>query len=108
LLLLKYNGTGDLLYERSWRASNIEHGTCVELADGLLNIAGYAQDIACSWEDLPGQSSEPSGVVGQPTGTSITPTGVVNTPAGTGSSPTATEDTGGGGDDALVMKAGLW
>jgi hypothetical protein len=105
VLLIKYDAGGTLLWQRRWTAPAGVILANTLMVDGeSVCLAGSAPNNGGSWQDVTGTSTAVAGV--QPTAVAIAPPimPTEDSPAGTEQSPVGVLDTGGGGEDGLVVK----
>jgi hypothetical protein len=106
-LALKFSPSGLLLWERTWGVSGRDdYFRAIGLSpSGTLSFAGWDQSADGAWGGAGGVATPVNVAILNATGLEIIPAGVDSTPAGTEASPTGVQDTGGGGNDILVVQA---
>jgi hypothetical protein len=99
--LLKYAADGHIVWQKSWVGSDDDSIDAIAIdTSGILYIGGRAARPSGGWEDVVGQVSSLSGVVGTPEGEERVPA-LAEVPAeGTETEPEGTIDQGG----ILIMK----
>ncbi len=104
-ILLMLDSSGNVNRQAIWHTSgSVTAFGIFRDANGTVYIGGKAPNAYGSWQNVSGGTPSPSGSVGSPEGTQTTPSGTETTPDGSESSPEGVQDTGGGGDDVLIMK----
>ncbi len=106
--LVKFGSSGSMIWQKTWGGTSADAASAIFVeSDGRVNIVGVAPNNSGSW-------GTPGGVVGSPTGKETaasssggTGTGTNSTPSGTVGTPSGVLNTGGGGNDALIIKAML-
>jgi hypothetical protein len=105
LIHLTYSAVGALLSQQAWTATDETWGIGAAFDEDLL-IAGLSPDAAGGWVEVDGTPNVPAGTVNAVTGTEGTLSQQDAAASADESSPTGTLDTGGGGNDGLVMRLG--
>ncbi len=106
-LVLKFDSGGTALWAKTWNnADFIETLKAIALyPDGKLALAGWDPTVSGFWGDASGGITEAQTITLADTAyAEVTPAGADSTQAGTEGSPTGVQDTGGGGDDILLLQ----
>jgi len=105
VLLLSVNTDGDILWGKVWNSPNRNAAYALEDdLDGSLFICGEGINAAGEWMDVEGTLSIPDLTIGAPEGTSSPIEGIVSVAEGTENEPEGVLDSGGGKEDALLIK----
>ena len=105
VLLLRFDAVGTPLWAKVWGAEESEQVPAVVINEtGDVYVGARAPNAAGEWMDVEGMVTEPELIIGFPEGTERTIEGIQTTPEGTETSPIGTIDSGGGGDDFLLLK----
>ncbi len=106
-LLLKFNSCGLCLWARTWGIGTADDRLrAITLgSDNILTIAGWDPQANGIWGDASAGVTQATSVdLVDAAGTDYVPTGADSTPVGTLGTPSGIQDTGGGGDDILVIQ----
>ncbi len=106
-LVLKFDSGGTALWAKTWNnADYVETLRAIALyPDGKLALAGWDPAVSGFWGDASAGITEATTITLEDTTyAEVTPAGTDNTQAGAEGSPTGIQDTGGGGDDILVLQ----
>ena len=105
VLLLSVNTDGDILWSKIWSSPNWDAAYALEDdLDGSLYICGEGINAAGEWTDVEGTLSIPDLTIGFPEGTANPIEGIVSVAEGTENLPEGVIDSGGGEEDALLIK----
>jgi len=104
-MLLGLDGEGNLLWSKTWGGENENRAYAVTSnTAGDMYIGGIAPGILGAWVEVEGVVSEAQLELGFPEATHALIAGSQSTPEGTQAVVDGIIDTGGGDDDALVLK----
>ncbi|TET36992.1 MAG: hypothetical protein E3J72_07375 [Planctomycetota bacterium] len=107
-LVLKYDGSGTLLWAKIWGGDSGDnaYGVAVRAGGSQLGLCGETQSYTGSWQDITsGIGANPTGTQGSPAGLESSPSGTTGVASGTENSPTGSES-GAGDSDALIQITG--
>jgi uncharacterized protein (TIGR03437 family) len=104
-MLLSFDSSGNLLKSRAWTEGSAVGGSGVATdGTGTIVLTGSASSASGAWADVAGSSSSLSPSLTTPSGSAGSSTGGLGTPTGSLASPTGVADSGGGGQDGLVVR----
>ena len=107
-MLIKFDSSGNLLHSHTWGGNGGVTGSGAATdSSGAIFTGGSALNASGIWQDVTGTSSPVTLSITTTTGKTTTSSFGLGAPSGTVTSPTGVLDTGGGGQDTLVLKMTL-
>jgi hypothetical protein len=103
--VLQYDTSGALLKQVAWGGADEDKAMGLDIGSlGELYFCGYSHNASGTWRTITGTVTPGTGIAADYIGTFDDPMWVANVPPGAVSEQTGIIDTGGGGDDELLVK----